>query len=95
MLGNRLNKLKKFEHMCAIILDMTVQTIPAIEDMTPAQRVELMEELWKAMSQRSEGYEPPERHRQILEERRSAVERGEIDYIDWEDAKRQIRRQIK
>lgn len=74
---------------------MTVQTVPAIEDMTPTQRVELMEELWKAMSKLPEVYEPPERHRRILEERRGAVERGEIDYIDWEDAKRQIRRQIK
>ena len=74
---------------------MTVQTIPAIEDMTPSQRVELMEELWKAMSQRSDDYEVPERHRQILEERRAAVERGEMEYIDWEEAKRQIRSQIK
>lgn len=74
---------------------MTVRTIPAIEDMTGAQRVELMEELWKAMSNESEVYEVPQRHRQILEERRAAVERGEIEYIDWEDAKRQIRSQIK
>lgn len=74
---------------------MTVQTIPAIEDMTPVQRVELMEELWKAMSQRPDDYEVPERHRRILEERRAAVERGEIEYIDWEEAKRQIRSQIK
>ena len=74
---------------------MTVQTIPAIEDMTGAQRVELMEELWKAMSNQPKVYEVPERHRRILEERRDAVERGEIEYIDWEDAKRQIRSQIK
>jgi PHD/YefM family antitoxin component YafN of YafNO toxin-antitoxin module len=74
---------------------MTVQTIPAIEDMTPTQRVELMEELWKAMSRRTDDYEVPERHRRILEERRAAVERGEIEYIDWEEAKRQIRSQIK
>ena len=70
---------------------MTVQTIPAIEDMTGAQRVELMEELWKAMSKRPEDIEVPERHRRILEERRAAVERGEIEYIDWEEAKKQIR----
>lgn len=74
---------------------MTVQTIPAIEDMTGAQRVELMEELWKAMSKRPEDIEVPERHRRILEERRAAVERGEIEYIDWEEAKRRIRSQIK
>lgn len=74
---------------------MTVQTIPAIEDMTGTQRVELMEELWKAMSKRPEDIEVPERHRRILEERRAAVERGEIEYIDWEEAKQQIRSQIK
>lgn len=74
---------------------MTVQTIPTIEEMTGAQRVELMEELWKAMSKRPEDIEVPERHRRILEERRAAVERGKIEYIDWEDAKRQIRSQIK
>lgn len=74
---------------------MTVQTIPAIEDMTGDQRVELMEELWKAMSKQPDVYEVPERHRRILEERRAAVERGEIEYIDWEEAKRQIRSQIK
>ena len=74
---------------------MTVQTIPAIEDMTGAQRVELMEELWKAMSKVPDASEVPERHRRILEERRAAVECGEIDYIDWEEAKRQIRSQIK
>lgn len=74
---------------------MTVQTIPSIEEMTPFQRVELMEELWKAMSKRPEDLDVPERHRRILEERRAAVERGEIEYIDWEEAKRQIRSEIK
>ncbi len=74
---------------------MTVKTIPAIEDMTGAQRIELMEELWKAMSQPREEYEVPERHKRILKERRAAVECGEIEYIDWDEAKRQIRSQIK
>ncbi len=74
---------------------MTVQTIPAIEEMTASQKVKLMEELWKAMSHRPDDYVVPERHRRILEERRVAVERGEIEYIDWEEAKRQIRSEIK
>ena len=71
---------------------MFVQTIPAIKDMTPVQRVELMEELWMAMSKQPEVYEVPKRHRRILEERRAAVERGETEYIDWEETKAYIRR---
>ena len=87
--------VKNFVTCSDIIGVMTVQTIPAIEDMTPFQRAELMEELWKAMSKRPEDIDVPERHRRILQERRAAVECGEIDYIDWEEAKRQIRSQIK
>jgi hypothetical protein len=74
---------------------MTVQTIPTIEEMTPTQRAELMEELWKAMSRESEDRDPPERHKRILEERHAQVEKGEVDYIDWEEAKIQIRSKIK
>ena len=74
---------------------MTVQTIPAIEEMTPSQRAELMEALWKVMAQRPEEIESPDWHREVLEERRKAVENGEVEYIDWEVAKQQIRNRIK
>jgi hypothetical protein len=74
---------------------MPVQTIPPIEEMTPNQRVELMEELWKVMSRRSEQVEPPEWHRTVLDERRKAVENGVAEYISWEDAKEQIRKRSK
>lgn len=70
---------------------MTVQTIPAIEDMTGAQRVELMEELWKVMSRTPEEVEPPNWHRQVLEERERALANGEIEFMDWEEAKADIR----
>ncbi|MBC7899695.1 MAG: addiction module protein [Saprospiraceae bacterium] len=71
---------------------MRVQTIPTIEEMTPSQRVELMEELWKAMSRRPEEIESPDWHRDVLKERERALAKGEIGFIDWEDAKAEIRR---
>jgi Putative addiction module component len=70
---------------------MTVQTIPAIEDMTASQRAELMEELWKAMSRNPKDIEPQDWHRQVLEERELALANGEDEFIDWEDAKEYIR----
>ena len=70
---------------------MTVQTIPSIEEMTPAQRAELMEELWKAMSQRPEEIQPPDWHLDVLKERERALAAGEIEYMDWEEAKSFIR----
>ncbi|MEO7540162.1 MAG: addiction module protein [Pyrinomonadaceae bacterium] len=71
---------------------MTVQTIPSIEEMTAAQRAELMEELWKAMSRTPEDVETPEWHRNVLRERERAFASGEIEYMDWEEAKSFIRK---
>lgn len=73
---------------------MTVQTIPAIEDMTPAQRADLMEELWKAMSAKPEEIEVPERHLRILEEREKALANGEDEFIDFDVAMAEIRGSI-
>ena len=54
-----------------------------------------MEALWKVMAQRPEEIESRDWHREVLEERRKAVENGEVEYIDWEVAKQQIRNRIK
>lgn len=45
---------------------MTVQTIPAIDEMTPAQQIELMEALWQSMSERNINGHPPAWHREYL-----------------------------
>jgi hypothetical protein len=73
---------------------MTVQTIPAIKDMTPTQRADLMEELWKAMSAKPEEIDVPEWHKRILDDRRQSYLRGETGYTDWEDAKIEIRKRV-
>jgi hypothetical protein len=70
---------------------MTVQTIPPIEEMTQQQRVDLMEELWKAMSLHPEGIPSPDWHLEVLEERERALANGEDEFIDWEEAKEYIR----
>ena len=70
---------------------MSVQTIPAIEDMTASEKVELMEELWKSMSRNPEAIESPAWHREVLEERERALASGEIEFMDWEEAKAYIR----
>ena len=50
-----------------------------------------MEELWKVMRCTPEEVEPPDWHRQVPEERERALASGEIDYMDWEEAKVYIR----
>ena len=74
---------------------MEVRTIPAIEEMTPAQRVELMEELWRVMSKSPTESEPPAWHLSVLEERRQAVTNGDVEYLDFEDVKSRLEGLIK
>ncbi|CAN5169405.1 hypothetical protein BH20ACI2_BH20ACI2_02660 [soil metagenome] len=70
---------------------MGVQTIPAIEDMTPTQRVELMEELWKAMSRRPVEIESPTWHGEMLKQREEALREGKDHFISLEEAEAYIR----
>lgn len=58
------------------------------------QRVELMEELWKAMSRQPEDIEVPEWHLRVLEERELALANGEDEFIDLDVAMAQIRERI-
>ena len=73
---------------------MNVQTIPAIDEMTPVQQVELMEALWKNMSER-EFNEPPGWHREYLEERESAVANGEDSFISLDEFETDLRTELK
>ena len=65
---------------------MSVQTIPAIEDMTASQKVELMEALWKNMSRNPEDIESPAWHGEILKQREEALKNGTDQFISLEEA---------
>lgn len=73
---------------------MTVQTIPTIEDMTAAQKEELMEALWKNMRQEIENSPPPEWHSKVLEDRERAVADGTDSFIDLDEFEKDLRREL-
>lgn len=73
---------------------MAVQTIPSIEEMTTAQRVELMEALWKAMSLKGENRESPNWHREYLEERERAIADGTDEFVDIDEFEDELRRSL-
>lgn len=59
--------------------------------MTASEKVELMEALWKNMSLKRENVESPDWHRTVLEDRERALANGEIEFVDWDEAKAYIR----
>lgn len=74
---------------------MTVQTIPEIDEMTAEQQVELMEALWKNMSEKNVNNEPPEWHRQYLADRENALASGEDSFISLDEFEDDLRNELK
>ena len=61
--------------------------------MTPAQQIELMEELWKNMSERNAN-EPPDWHREYLADRQKAVASGEDSFITLDQLEADLRTEL-
>jgi len=59
------------------------------------EKLDLLEAVWSELSADPDQIEVPQWHKDILNERREALERGEIRVIDWEDAKKQIEAAIR
>ena len=74
---------------------MAVQTIPEIDKMTPAQKIELMEALWKSMTERNVNLEPPDWHFKYLEDRDRAVAEGEDPFISLDEFEKDLRSELK
>ena len=76
-------------------LPMTVQTIPEIDAMTAAQQLELMEALWKSMSERNVNGEPPDWHLKYLEDREKAIADGKDSFISLDAFEDDLRNALK
>jgi len=68
-------------------------TLP-LDEMTIAEKLQVMEVLWEDLTRHSEALESPEWHREILEERERRIESGEARFTSWEEAKAEIRKRV-
>ena len=62
-----------------------------LQEMTVAEKLGLMEDMWADLAKAARAYSPPEWHGRILEERRRLAQSGEVGFTDWETAKKQIK----
>jgi len=65
-----------------------------IRQMPLPEKLALFETLWAEISSDPQNIEIPQWHKDILDERLQAVERGDVEVIDWEIAKEKIREMI-
>ena len=64
-----------------------------IDQMTVAEKLRIMEELWDDLRSRAEGVAVPQWHKDLLDERERLIETGEAQFSDWDAAKKRITEQ--
>jgi hypothetical protein len=63
--------------------------------MTKAQKLRAMEELWTDLTRDEAGFESPSWHIRVLQETEERVRSGKEKFIDWEVAKKSLRRRAR
>jgi hypothetical protein len=63
-----------------------------LKDMTLQEKLAAMEMLWDDLARSPESVESPSWHKEILEERRVRIAEDKAHFVDWETAKKDIRK---
>ena len=71
-----------------------MSTTKPLEEMSVAEKIQMMESLWDDLCEKPDGIESPAWHRDILAQREESLGRGEDALEDWDSAKRNIRKQV-
>lgn len=66
------------------------EMIEYISKLTVTEKVQVMELLWDAMTAAGSGYESPEWHAAVLEERKRRIASGEASFMSMEESKRRL-----
>jgi Putative addiction module component len=65
-----------------------------LRQMSKPDKLRLMEEIWRDLSQNEGDLASPEWHGMVLKEREQKLASGEDVLVDWETAKRQLRAKL-
>ena len=64
-----------------------------IDQMSIAEKLSLMEQLWDDLRARAEGVPMPQWRKDLLDERQQLIQNGEAQFEDWQTAKKRITEQ--
>ena len=69
-------------------------SVEAVQQLSRAEKLKLMEVLWDQLSQPEESFDSPAWHETALAETQQRLAEGKEQVVDWEAAKRQLRNQF-
>jgi len=59
------------------------------------EKLRIMEAIWEDLSREDEQVESPEWHREALEETDRRLKSGQESIVDWQEAKKKLRKRFK
>ena len=71
-----------------------MKTILPLKEMSIAEKVRAMEEIWADLSSSESRFAPPDWHGDVLAERQKGIQDGSQRFTDWEAAKKEIRERV-
>lgn len=63
-----------------------------LDQMTTEEKLQAMEALWVDLTANEKEFESPAWHAKVLQEREERVRAGQESFIDWETAKKELRK---
>lgn len=72
--------------------DMSI-TIP-LEKMSIEEKIQAMESIWDDLCNKADSIASPSWHKEVLVEREKGIKRGDDKFVDWDTAKKNIRKEI-
>ncbi len=64
-----------------------------LDQMTVEEKLEVMEEIWADLCRKPDDVPSPAWHGEVLADREAALERGEEEILDWDEAKARLRKE--
>jgi hypothetical protein len=65
-----------------------------IQHLSREEKLRVMEAIWEDLSRDDEKVESPDWHHQALQETEQRVRSGKADVMDWDDAKKELRKRF-
>ena len=72
-----------------------MSTVLDLGQMTLEEKLRAMEELWADLTRNEKAFQSPAWHEKVLKEREDRIKDGHETFIDWEQAKKELRELMK
>jgi hypothetical protein len=71
-----------------------MEAVLPLAQMTTEEKLRAMEALWADLTRHAEAFESPAWHADVLRERDQRVAEGNETFVNWDEAKRELRERL-